>query len=255
MATFIEVGHAKNVANFEDLISFCTGYGAAYNPFLNAIKLAQLNTLKTSANNAIASVQTTFTAHKNATNNREIAFEPLKKLTTRVLAALKACGANDQTMADALTINHKIQGTGKQTKADTVINTSSTNAVVPNPTPDPNAPKEISNSQQSFDSKIEFFSKLIDLLTSIPAYTPNENELKLTGLNATLLNMKTTNTAVINAYTAWSNARILRNDTLYKKITGLVDISVEVKSYVKSLFGATSAQYKQVSALKFKRHI
>src|ERR1043165_7929961 len=118
MATFIEVGHGKNVANFEDLISFCTGYGAAYNPFLNAIKLAQLNTLKTSAVNAITTVSTTFTTFKNATNNREIAFEPVKKLTTKVMGALKACGANDQTMADALTINRKIQGTGKLTKAD-----------------------------------------------------------------------------------------------------------------------------------------
>ncbi|MFZ1516083.1 MAG: hypothetical protein WAT21_11825 [Saprospiraceae bacterium] len=250
MATFSEVGHGKNVANFEDLISFCTGYGATYNPFLNAIKLAQLNTLKTSAINSITLVSTTFTTFKNATNNREIAFEPLKKLTTKVMAALKACGANDQTMKDATTINHKIQGTGKLTKADAAVISNSTSAV-PNPTPDPELPKEISNSQQSYDSKIEFFSKMIDLLTSIAAYTPNENELKLTGLNATLLSMKTTNTAVINAYTAWSNARISRTDILYKAVTGLVDISLEVKAYVKSLFGATSLQYKQVTALKF----
>lgn len=253
MATFSEVGHGKNVANFEDLISFCTGYGATYNPFLNAIKLAQLNTLKTNAVNSITNVSTTFTTFKNATNNREIAFEPLKKLTTKVMAALKACGANDQTMADALTINHKIQGTAKLTKADAEIVSNTTSAIGPNPNPTPVTPKDISNSQQSYDSKIEFFSKMIDLLTSIAAYTPNENELKLTGLNATLLNMKTTNTAVINAYTAWSNARISRTDILYKVGTGLVDISLEVKAYVKSLFGASSMQYKQVTALKFRK--
>jgi len=40
-----ETGHAKNVANFEDMISFVTGYGATYNPSKNAIKLPQLNTL------------------------------------------------------------------------------------------------------------------------------------------------------------------------------------------------------------------
>ena len=27
MASKSETGHSKNVANFEDLISFCTGYG------------------------------------------------------------------------------------------------------------------------------------------------------------------------------------------------------------------------------------
>jgi hypothetical protein len=65
--------------------------------------------------------------------------------------------------------------------------------------------------------------------------------------------MKTSNTAVINAYTTWSNARIVRNDLLYKKITGLVDVALECKNYVKSIYGATSSQYKQVSGLKFKK--
>ena len=40
MASNSETGHAKNVANFEDLISFCTGYGATYNPSKAAIQLA-----------------------------------------------------------------------------------------------------------------------------------------------------------------------------------------------------------------------
>jgi len=37
-----ETGHAKNVANFEDLISFATGYGATYNPSKNSLKIQQL---------------------------------------------------------------------------------------------------------------------------------------------------------------------------------------------------------------------
>ena len=32
MASTSETGHAKNIANFQDLISFCQGYGATYNP-------------------------------------------------------------------------------------------------------------------------------------------------------------------------------------------------------------------------------
>ncbi len=31
MASTTETGHAKNVANFEDLISFCQGYGTTVN--------------------------------------------------------------------------------------------------------------------------------------------------------------------------------------------------------------------------------
>ena len=56
MPTYYETGHAKNVANFQDLIAFCTGFGTIYNPTKTALKLPQLNTLYTSANTALADV-------------------------------------------------------------------------------------------------------------------------------------------------------------------------------------------------------
>lgn len=37
-----ETGHAKNIANFQDLISFCQGYGASYNPTKESLKIPQL---------------------------------------------------------------------------------------------------------------------------------------------------------------------------------------------------------------------
>jgi len=68
MASTSETGHAKNVANFEDLISFCTGYGATYNPSKAAIKIAALTTLQTNAQSSIGSVTTSKVAFTNATN-------------------------------------------------------------------------------------------------------------------------------------------------------------------------------------------
>ena len=54
MPSTSETGHAKNVANFEDLISFCNGYGATYNPSKDALTSAKLTDLQT---NAKASLQ------------------------------------------------------------------------------------------------------------------------------------------------------------------------------------------------------
>lgn len=250
MSNFSEVGHAKNVANFEDLISYCAGYGVTYNPILNAIKIANMNTLKTSANTAIGNVSTTFTTFKNATNSREIVFLPLKKLATRIMSALKACGVPEQTIKDALTINHKLQG--KRAKPIITVQNNQNKIVDPNEPP-VEIPKNISVSQQSYDSQIEFFGKLIDLLTATVAYNPNEVDLKLPALNTLLTNMKTTNTAVITATTSFSNARIARSKLLYTPVTGLVDVAGECKAYVKSVFGATSLEYKQVSKIQFKK--
>lgn len=110
MASTSETGHAKNIANFEDLISFCTGYGSSYNPSKSSIKLTALNTLNTNAKNSLATVTTSATSFNNVVNARIIAFDPLKKLTTRILNALSATDATDQTVNDAKTYARKIQG-------------------------------------------------------------------------------------------------------------------------------------------------
>jgi hypothetical protein len=247
MASTSETGHAKNVANFENLISFCSGYGATYNPSKANLKVAQLQTQLTSCKTNVASVVSTGVAFNNAVNARMIAFAGLKKLSTRLVNALDATGATPQTVKDAKSINTKLQGS-KLSKTETAQQ----------PTPvDPNAPivetdKTISTSQQSYTNLVEHFSKMITLLSTEPAYIPNETELKVATLNTLLTTLKNTNTAVINAYTTVSNSRIARNQSLYNDTNGLCITAKEVKMYIKSLYGATSPQYKQVSALEFK---
>ena len=103
----------------------------------------------------------------------------------------------------------------------------------------------------SFDSRIENLDKLLQLLRSQPGYKPNETELSIDGLTTLYNNMVAANTAVVNATTPVSNARISRNDHLYNPKTGLVQVASDVKIYIKSVFGAASPQYKQVSKLKF----
>lgn len=143
-------------------------------------------------------------------------------------------------MKDAIPVNRKLQG--KRAKAtETTI--------------DPNAPvpNTISTSQQSYDQPIEHFSKLIEILKSEPTYTPNETELKVTTLNTQLTAFKTANINVTNAYTAVSNARIARDKTLYKEKTGMYDVTLDVKNYVKSLYGISSPEFKQLSKIKFSK--
>lgn len=247
---FNETGHDKNVANFEDLISRCVGFGGPYNPSLNAIKIANMNTLRTSALAALASVTSTETAFKNAEDNREAIFKPLQAFATRIMSALKSCGASDAIIKDAMTIHRKIQGRRAKPIKE-VLNTEQ-KMIDPN-NPQPVEPVHISVSQLSYDSMIDHYSKLINMLASVPAYVPNEPELTIAGLNTLLVSMKASNTAHITATTNVNNARINRNILLYKKGTGLLDVAQECKDYVKSVFGSKDPKYKQVSAIQFKR--
>jgi hypothetical protein len=240
MSNYYETGHAKNVANFQDLIAFCTGYGATYNPTKNALKLPQLNTLFTSGQNALADVVTKNTAYNNAVNARIASFDGLRALSTRLINAFQTTDATTEKINDAKGFNRKIQGK-RASKIDTPV--------------DPNAPAPttISSSHQSYDQLIQHFAGLISVLQSEPTYTPNENDLKIATLTAKQADMTAKNTALATAYTAVSNSRINRDKVLYKETTGLVPIATDVKKYIKAVFGASSAEYRQVKSIEFTK--
>ena len=241
MRSTSETGHAKNIANFQDLISFCQGYGTSYNPTKESLKIAQLQAQYQSALEKLNITKTQKATFDNATNERRNAFADLKSLSTKIVNSLAVSGADVLAVNNAKSVNKKIQGTSsKKTKTTQVDSENSTTST------------GISTSQQSYDRLIDHFANLIEVLQQNTTYSPNENDLKLASLQTKLNHLKTTNTNLINAYTLYSNAMIERNQSLYNPLTGLVQTAKEVKQYVKSVFGATSPQYKQVSGLEFK---
>ena len=243
MASTSETGHAKNVANFDELISFVTGYRESYNPSKATIKLDALKALSDHAKTSINAVSSMEPAYKSAVAAREVVFIPLSKLTTRIMNSIKATDTTVQVDENARTLVRKIQGvraTAKKTEDEKKALAEKGKEVV-----------EISTSQMSYDSRLDNFFKLIQLLSSVPEYNPNETELKIEHLNTILDDLKAKNAAVVESYIPLSNARISRNDLLYKENTGLYDVALDVKNYIKSVFGATSPQYKQVSKIKF----
>ena len=243
MTSTSETGHAKNVVNFDQFISSVVGFGAIYNPSRSAIQIPSLQALSASARAALNRVNAAQADYSNAVAAREVKFQPLSKLATRILNAIRATDTTSSVDDNVKTLVRKIQGV----KATPKLTEEEKKALAA----EGKETKEISSSQLSFDSQLENFNKLIQLLASIPQYVPNEEELKVTTLTAQYNEMKTLNDTVVSTATALSNARIARNEVLYKENTGLVDISVDTKNYIKSVFGATSPQYKQVSKLTF----
>lgn len=241
MASTSETGHAKNIANFQDLISFCQGYGTLYNPTKESLKIPQLQELYQLAQEKLNAAKSQKTTFDIATNERRLTFSKLKPLSTKIINAFAVSGADSLAINNAKTVNKKLQGSPSK-KTDTT--TSKTETETPT--------NSISTSQQSYDRLIDHFSNLIQVLEQNTIYSPNEEELKLTSLQTKFTDLQNKNTNLINAYTSYSNAMIDRNQTLYNPLSGLVQISKEVKQYVKSIFGASSPQYKQVSGLEFK---
>lgn len=243
MASTYETGCIQNVANLETLISYITAFGTDYNPSKNSLTIPELQKILSEAKASLNTVNVAFSAHSNATNARESAFEPLSKLVTRANNALKATDTTTQVDDSAKTIVRKIQGS----RASAKLSDEEKKALEA----EGKEVNQISSSQMGFNDRLENFDKFITLLSSIPNYAPNEEDLKIASLSAYRDSLKAKNAAVLPTEVQLSNARIARNEIQDKPLTGLVDIALDTKTYIKSVFGAKSPQYKQVSKLTF----
>lgn len=239
-----ETGHAMNVTNFESLLTYIDSLGNLYNPSRECIKREALQTLLDNTHESMNTLYNAQSKYRLAVDERFAAFQPLNKLVTRVSNALKASDSSVQTDESVKTIIRKIQGKrAKPIKVSDHIDPE-TNEIT--------EIKHISTSQMSYDSRLENFDWLIIFLSKIPEYTPNEEELKIESLKAIYTDLKAKNYLVLTTLSYLESERSQRNKMLYQPLTGIVDISIDIKNYIKSLFGATSHQYKQISKLHFK---
>ena len=240
MASNSEVGHLKNITNFQDLISFSVGYGPTYNPANVRLKIPQLQAQYLLAETIFNDLKTYKSAFTIATNERRIAFSDFKQLSTRIINAFIVSGADIMAINNAKSINRKIQGY-KSTATTIAEQDASTETSI----------NSVSTSQQSYARLLDHLANLIQVLEQNEQYKPNEIDLQVNSLKEKYTDLKAKNTKLVNAYTNYSNAMISRNNSLYNPVHGLVQTAKEVKFYIKSVFGATSYQYKQISGIKF----
>ena len=238
MTSTYETGHAKNVDNLGLLISNIASYGDRYKPTNPSILLEALKKMEADGRAAVLAVNDAMPIYSRATIERDNAFAPLGQLVTRSLNSLRASSSSEQTDEAASAIVRKIRG--NRTTAKTAAATDVKVATV-------------STSQQSYDSVIDNYERYIQYIAATPEYAPNEEDIKLPVLKALAVDLRAKNTACNNAKVAIDNARMARNRVLYTPLTGLVDVALDAKTYIKSLFGSTSPEYKQVAKIDFTK--
>ena len=236
MSSTSEVGHAKNVANLQKLTEQVTVY-TLYNPPVASLSVPNLQTLYTTAVAKLSEVEEKRNANKNAIALRQVAFENLKPTATRIINLLDILGLPEGTLNQAKTLNRTIQGTNKKPKTT--------------PPPPEGAGAGASTSRQSYTQQAENFGILLQLLATIPAYTPNEEDLMLENLTTYHRSLVSTTQPVDQTEAELKVKLIERNQILYTEGTGLYDIAQNVKKYVKSIYGGTSPEYANVSSIKF----
>ena len=236
MSSTSETGHARNVANLQKLTEQVIVY-TLYNPPVDNLKVANLQTLYTTASAKLNEVEDKRNANKNAITVRQSAFENLKSTATKIINHLEILGLPSGTIDQAKSLNRVIQG--GQKKAVTALEEGKEET------------KTVSTSRQSYTQMAENFGILLQLLGTIPTYNPNEDDLKLLNLETYKNSLVSSTQSVDQTEAELNNKLIERDQLLYADGTGLYSIVQNVKKYVKSLYGATSPEYTNVSSIEF----
>ncbi len=224
------------MANLQKLTEQFNVY-TLYNPPVDNIKVANLQTLYTTASTKLNEVEDKRNTNKNAITLRQSAFENLKSTATKIINHLGILGLPQGTIDQAKSLNRLIQGGQKK-------------ATTP-PEEGKEETRTVSTSRQSYTQMADNFGILLQLLGTIPTYNPNEDDLKLTNLNTYKDSLVSSTQSVDQTEAELNNKLIERDQLLYADGTGIYSIAQNVKKYVKSIYGATSTEYANVSAIKF----
>ena len=236
MASSTETGHAKNIGNSFLLNQKLTGFGAEYNPSNLLIVLLTMIAQQDACNTLQLEVNAQNGIFKPLVNGRKIVFKDVKKLVRRIRSAVKSCGASAEFIADVDTIVSKILGERSTTVTATPADPAGTSA-----------------SQQSMDNTTNNFFALVELLKNEPLYTPSKADLKIAALTIQYTAMDTSNKGVKVGATPYNLSVTNRNKALYTTTTGLLDVCQSAKDEVRSVFGFSSPEFKQVSAIQFRK--
>lgn len=245
MKTTNETGHEQNVVNFELQKTIVTTFGILYNPPKPSLTIPGLSELLEKGKLEINAVNMAEVAMKNAIAARAGVLDDFDNLVTRCINGLRIAGVSGQTLTQAEAIVRDLRGK----RASKILSDEELAVAKEKGT----EVKQVVVHNSTIDSKVENLTKFVLFLETISEYHPNEADITIGSLRAKLDDIKNKNAGLSTAEALLSAARLSRDTVLYADNTGLVDTAMEVKLYTKSVFGADSPQYKQISKIKFTK--
>jgi len=238
-------GNQQNVDNMELLTGRVTTFLPGYDPSETRLSIPNQKQIKARGDEVLLGVNVAESACNNSISARTTAFNTLDPLVTRALNALRISDVSEQTIEQGASIVREIRNVRASVIPPPANVAGGTQIGEP--------VKTNKMHSGSFDTKIENFRRFIVLLGTIPAYKPKEPDLSTDSLNAKLAVLILVNSDVKTTDALANAARTERDAVLYATRTGLVDIAMDSKLYVKSAYGVKSPQYESVSSIFFTR--
>lgn len=242
MMSITETKHANNISVFNELIGLVKKFKVA-NEQINVDGLKDV--LKINKEAAV-DLRLAVVDYAQAVKMQHEAYENLKLVACGIRKQLSTYKETSPEMVDAKSLVRKIcmannaYSISMEEAGLKIIETSK-------------SVKEISNAQLNLDRRLGIFKSLIKALNSIKGYPSQKYELSIAELQSIHRSIERTNLRVSQCAQAITKARLSRYDLLYKFDSGLLDIALETKAYIKEIFGAESKEWRQAQVLEFSR--
>ena len=246
-------GHARNVANFKEVIIILNNLNGKWNPVQDMLKMPNLETFHLACEAKLSAFNVALSMDSIKTDLRSQAYKPLNDLLTRTFAAMKSCGMDASIIERAKTLKDLISGTNvaqatrRRLKETEKLQLMATTEGVELP----EQPKAHSVSQQSYDERLDNFEKFITLLETAANYATNHEGLSLEALKAFRDKLNNANDETNHAYDLAAHQRDQRNEMLYGE-TDSINVRIDlIKNELISAEGSQGVNYRKVCSYRF----
>ena len=235
-----DLRHATNVTNFEIFVDSCKAIGPAlYKPTRLNLKLESLLPTLERAKACLADFDQGHVGLKKAMEAQDVVFGDFEAKIGRIKDALPAVDEHGSSLL------RKLQGA----HAEATVKTDAPKAAKPAAAPEANLHHTVAHT--TLKPVVDNTKALLQVVRSTPGYAPQDQDLAIEALETWLASLVAAVDAVAKANATQDHARDVRQEVLYMPHSGIVDLAIDGKSYVKSLKGAPDAEARKISKLDF----
>jgi hypothetical protein len=240
----MESGHAKNVANFEQVTIILTALGSGYNPSQALILPVALQTKLEEAKAAMTAVDAAEADKRIKVNDIQAETDELDKYFVNTKRTVEVELNDPAFTAEIQSVINRSRPKGRDTGLQDDPST-----------PDKDESRTAhSLSQASRDNQIAALADIIALLRTRSDYKPNDAEFTLAAIEAKYDSLNIKNNAAKASNAVLGNALDARDALLYDDETGVLKLVRLIKNQLAVKPGRESAAYQQIAALEFRKY-
>jgi hypothetical protein len=235
MASQSEKSFGARLRKFQDAVQYAQNW-EGYNPPRPQESIAELTQLVEKVITENQNETTSFAGYSEAVLTRKYLFTTRPGSIDKILVNIRG----------AVVAQYGKRTPQEKAIAALITTMRKTGIIKPPADPaNPDAAKGVSQSEQSFGSKTQYFSDIVTTIATMADYTTSNPDLALSALQARVQQLHNANNAVADHLQLLRNSRTLRT----ANYNDLADRMTRMKAYTKSQYGIRSAEYKALMSL------